>query len=599
MKKIIVPIATLLSLSTYAATLETIVVSSKTETSSKQLTSSHSIISSEQLEKSNNFDVVDKLRGIPGIQVSQTGGPGSQASIHIRGSEARHVLILVDGVKVNDPSEATRSAKISILNTLDIEKIEILKGAQGVLYGADAIGGVINIITKKGQNKTKIIIENGSSTIVSVSSAKTFWDNIIYINGSYEEADTVSAANVGDENDIVINKNMTLNYTHIFLSGLESETGVKISDSFTEVDGFNSSFKFVDDLYSYEKSIQQIYRQKFSKDTGRHKYSFTISMNKLNRNNNFFNTTTSLYQINNYNGQTINEELLYSADLDNFKYTLGLANEQETFSQSGINEKSATISSLFLSTLYEKNDLIFNVGGRIDEHQEYDSVYTYDLGVGKKLSNQSQVKLHHSTGFKSPSLYQLYVPYDGIYKVGNEDLDPEKSSSIDLTYIYESDSSIEVTLFSNKIQDYIAYDSTDGYINEGGFTSHGIEVFYGSSTGRFSWDTGLSLAKFEFDDEDVKATRRAQESFHSSLTWDLNDQITINGSWKLIGNRYNNSTGTETLEAYDLFDISSIHKTKSADYKIGISNLFDRVYEEAKGYSTPGRTLYANVKWEL
>ena len=119
----------------FAARLDPIIVTSKTESTSSNFTTSHSLLTQEDLDQKMTGNVIESLRSLPGVFINQTGGPGSQASLYLRGSEVRHVLVLIDGVKVNDPSNPDKQFNAANLTNLDIERVEVIKGAQTVLYG--------------------------------------------------------------------------------------------------------------------------------------------------------------------------------------------------------------------------------------------------------------------------------------------------------------------------------------------------------------------------------------------------------------------------------------------------------------------------------
>jgi len=134
--------------------LEEIVVSAtRAPTPVSQLGSSVTVITSEEIEARHQMQVIDVLRNVPGLSVVQTGARGGTVSIFIRGTENRHTLVLVDGVEFRDAAQTGANADLRNLTTDNIERIEVVRGSQSVLYGSDAIGGVVNIITKKGQKQ--------------------------------------------------------------------------------------------------------------------------------------------------------------------------------------------------------------------------------------------------------------------------------------------------------------------------------------------------------------------------------------------------------------------------------------------------------------
>ncbi|MBM4308851.1 MAG: TonB-dependent receptor, partial [Deltaproteobacteria bacterium] len=147
--------------------LEKIVVTAtRIETPVEEIASSVTVISSQEVERKKKAYVLDLLREAPGINVARTGGPGKETAVFIRGANSEHTLVLIDGVEVNDSMSPGRSFDFANLTVDNVERIEILRGPQSTLYGSDAIGGVINIITKKGEGKPKFSLsaEGGSFT---------------------------------------------------------------------------------------------------------------------------------------------------------------------------------------------------------------------------------------------------------------------------------------------------------------------------------------------------------------------------------------------------------------------------------------------------
>ena len=130
---------------------EIVVTATRLETSKKKVGSSISVISREEIEQRKEPYVLDLLRTVPGLDVVNTGSRGGNAAIFIRGAKSEQTLVLIDGIEIGDPMSTGRAADLSTLSTENIERIEVLRGPQSTLYGSDAIGGVINIITQRGK----------------------------------------------------------------------------------------------------------------------------------------------------------------------------------------------------------------------------------------------------------------------------------------------------------------------------------------------------------------------------------------------------------------------------------------------------------------
>lgn len=585
----------LFPLNIYASRLDPIIVSSKTETSSSSVTSSHQVLSSSEFNKENLSTAIETLRSVPGIYINQTGGPGAQASIYIRGSEVRHVLILIDGVKVNDPSNPDKQFNAANLSSLDIEKVEVIKGAQSVLYGSDAIGGVINVITKKGEPKQSVEVEVGFQKQISGSVSVVKDRSVTYLNAYHAESEGISAKKDEDELDGYNKQGFTINHSHSF-EKVEAHWMIKMMKDFVEDDGYDASFKFVDDKEANSKSLQQIYKQALTFQTNGGTLKHNISLNKTDRLVKYYNTTKSKYVETSYTGSSLTQDLHWLKRFGIGEAVVGFSHEYESFDQSGIDKKKANLYSLYTSVNHKLRQYIFNIGLRSDSHESFGSIFTYNIGFGKKFSGRKQIKLNHATGFKAPSIYQLYVPYDGAYKVGNEDLQPEKSRTFDLSFKQMGKNHYEVTLFNNFIYDYFYY-ATDGYSNKGSFNSQGIELSAGQKTKSLSFKEGITLAEFDLSGDD-KVLRRPEQKIDLGIEHNLNDLISLGYDWRWISKRHDKSAGKRVkLEAYDISNISLRYKRGSHAYQLGVNNLFDREYEDIYDYGTPGITLFAKAQF--
>ena len=197
----------------------------RTETRTSEVGSAISVISEEQIRKSGQTTLLGVLRtaGVPGIDFAQTGGPGSQTSAFIRGTNSQHTKVLLDGIPLNDPSSPGRAFDFGTFSLDNVDRIEVLRGAQSTLYGSDAIGGVINIITKRGQGPAQYRFSSLGGTFGTwQESAGVSGGNERYyysLNGSFLNTDGFSAASRrfgNTENDGFRNGNLGLRTGYIF-----------------------------------------------------------------------------------------------------------------------------------------------------------------------------------------------------------------------------------------------------------------------------------------------------------------------------------------------------------------------------------------------
>lgn len=579
-----------------AARLDPIIVTSKTNSNSSNLTPSHEVLGGSKLEDKMTSNVIESLKSIPGVFINQTGGPGAQASIYLRGSEVRHVLVLIDGVKVNDPSNPDKQFNAANLSSLDIEKIEVIKGAQSVLYGSDAIGGVINIITKKGEPHQRVGLELGFQTGVDGSISIVGQRSVSYINFLAAQSDGISAKKNGDEKDGYLKKNFTLNHSQSF-KNFEAHWLVKILEDFVEDDRYDTSFNFVDDPKAFSKSNQKILKQKlkFEKEVGIINHS--ISHNQTKRQVNLFVSSASDYKEVSYEGATLINDLNIMKKLSLAELVVGVTHEYETFSKSNIDSRKFNLYSAYGSVNHRIQEYFFNLGLRADHHETFGSVLNYNLGLGKKLENRKQIKINHATGFKAPTIYQLYVPQDGALNVGNEDLAPEKSKTIDITYSKMGWNNYQVTFFNSYIYNYINF-TAGGYDNLGSFNSSGVEISLGQKNETFEFRQGVTLADFSVS-SGQNVYRRPEQKVDFSASYNISDYTLVNLEWRWVGNRLDITAAQEevSLRAYDLLNLSVKYKEKDADYQLGVNNIFDREYYDVFDYSTLGMTVFGKVNY--
>ncbi len=183
---------------------EVVVTATRVETPIEEIASSMTVISAKEIERKQKATVSEVLKGIQGLDVVQTGGRGGDTSIFIRGAKSEHTLVMIDGVEVNDPMSPGRSYNFGHLTVDNIERIEVLLGPQSTLYGSDAIGGVINIITKKGEGKPRFFLstEGGSYTTFRETTGVSGGDKLVNYSLALSRFDTegISAANKKDGN---------------------------------------------------------------------------------------------------------------------------------------------------------------------------------------------------------------------------------------------------------------------------------------------------------------------------------------------------------------------------------------------------------------
>jgi vitamin B12 transporter len=219
---------------------EIVVTATRLETPVDEVSGTILVISAEEIEEKQARTVADALRGLPGIDLISQGGPGKTSSVLLRGGDTRFTLVMVDGIEVNDPSNPERTFDFAHMTTGDIDRIEVLFGPQSTLYGSDAIGGVINIITKKGTGQPRLVaeVETGSfETYREYAAIRGGSDNVSYsLSAQNVDTEGISAASEADGNT---EKDGYENLTLAGSLGLELGKGSSLQIDARSVDASN------------------------------------------------------------------------------------------------------------------------------------------------------------------------------------------------------------------------------------------------------------------------------------------------------------------------------------------------------------------------
>ena len=315
---------------TLCAELDPVIHSSKQDIKSSDMLDSSSYLDSDDLEMSSENVLDHLISKLPGVGFSSTAPVGGVSSIFVRGTESKHTIILMDGVRIHDPTSIGRSLNLGILQSSDIERIELIKGTQSVLYGSDAVGGVINIITKKGKGKHRIGGGTGYYNHLRFGNSFVFDKNSLSIQGGYFDSKHLSAAKDESEKDLYVNKGFTVNH-QFYTEHIESETLFKYTNAHTYVDAYDSTEeKPVDDDDAYGKNIQTFFKQRLlAKVADQRSIEFNVSFSKYDKKNKYFDSNSFVYEHVNFEGDTFETELKVKEDFLDGNIIYGLTQAKD------------------------------------------------------------------------------------------------------------------------------------------------------------------------------------------------------------------------------------------------------------------------------
>ena len=587
-----------------------VVIATRTATHPDDIASTVTTITADDLERKQARLVLDALRDTPGVDMRRNGGGGSTASIFLRGTDSDHTLVLVDGVEINDPSSPSRLPFMNHLTPDGVERIEILHGAQSTLYGSDAIGGVVNIITRKGQGKPRLTLwgEGGSYStfreglsFLGSSGAYSF-----AISASHSNSDRFSAQSSGTESDPYRNTSAVARFGYDPSDGMGIDMVVRHTDARVHFDGFLSESGFLTDavqsLVKIEPHIdlyQGRWRQSLSLRTARHKRDTQGSSPSVIKGR--------MYSVDWQNTVSV---------LDHQKLVFGLEREWELAKFQNFKDDAYTQSAYFQEQI-RVGKLFGTAGVRVDDHSTFGAEPTYRIAAGYRLSPATAVRMSYGTGFKTPSLSQLNVEAFA----GNPDLSPEKSRGLDFGIkqrLLENRLSFGATYFYNDIDNLIisVYDiPTDEFLNLNidQAMTQGVEF---AVRARPISDLGLVL-EYTYTEtraegspagfgltEGSNLLRRPEHKGRFDLDYKIPEKgIRVGMGASYVGTRLDLDPATSvTVEAGDYFllNLNAAYDLTPRFQLLGrIDNLLDRDYEDVLGFSTAGFSLYGGVRAKL
>ncbi len=581
---------------------EVVVTAAKLEELVGETTSAVTVIKDEDIKKMNVEFVPDILRTIPELNVVQNGGVGKEATVLLRGGKSAHTLVLIDGIKVN--STTTGSFDFSGINVDEIERIEIVKGPQSTIYGSEAIAGVINIITKKGEGALKIdaSIEGGSFDTFKSSATVLGGDkNVHYrLTGNYTRTDGISAAKEGEERDGYRNASVTGKLGISPKENFEIEFTGQYSYDKSELDGFDFISGPVDDLnfVQHENNLllsgkgtfylSDIWEQIFTVSRVLDSLRLRDPDTAFNNADITINRVTIDWQHNVY----VSDDLAITAGGELRKES----GENEGSFDRSIDNRAAYINNKL--TLFDDN-LILNAGLRYDDHETFGNETTYRFGAVYKINPISaRIKGSYGTGFRSPSFNELFFPL-----FGKEDLEPEESKSWEIGLekdMLKDRLNISLTYFNQKYRDLIEVDPlTFTAANIADAKVRGVEVdALLKLTDNININTGYTYLDSEDKDTGQRLHLRPIDKFNISTEVFIKDVFVI-ADYVYVGKRFDNSV-SQNLSSYSLVNLAGNYKLRTRLTLFAkINNLFDEDYEELGGFSTPGISAFGGMRISL
>ena len=617
---------------TNAAEPGTIVVTAtRTPTSIDRVAASVTVLDKSAIDRAGDLSVADLLLRTPGVSLSRNGGYGTATQLRIRGAESDQTVVVIDGVKLNDPSSAGGGYNFANLLTGDASRIEVLRGPQSILWGSQAIGGVVNIVTPLPEKPMEgsFDVEAGSRDTVSGRAAvggrsgPLAWRvgaQTFYTQG-------ISAIAAGSELDGYRNQSVTGRAVLDIVPGVSADVRGYYSNGRTETDATTGdTFE-----YALNREFVGYAGLNVALFDGRFRNRFAYGYTDTDRDN--YNPARARQLT--FDAAGKNERLEYQGSLAIIRgvdAVFGVENEKSRFRSVSPPASLATaipapargraeITSFYGQLNASPIDGLTLTGGvRNDDHSRFGNKTLFAGGGVWALPTGTVVRASYSEGFKAPTLYQLFSEF------GNQALRPEQADGWEAgaeQRLFDGKLAFGATYFERRSTDLIVFASCTSttanplcfvpgsttqrrsgyYQNVSRAFAKGIEaaarIALGERIaidGNYSWTTSedRSTGSATFGNQ---LARRPRHAWNAAANYAFPDGPSFGAAVRWSGEAFDNLTHTTRLDSYTLVDLrAELPISREVRVFVRGENVFDEEYQTAFRYGTLGRSIYAGLR---
>lgn len=575
-----------------------------------------SVITRADIERTQATDVVQLLRDYAGVDVARTGGAGQQTSVFLRGTNSNHVLVLIDGIRAASP--ATGLYNWATLPLSQIERIEVVRGPRAVLYGSDAIGGVIQIFTRKADGLSARA-ELGAYRTRALQAGIGGGDQRVNysINAATRRADGFSATNPGagyyydPDRDAYSNRSLSAKLSAALPQ--DGKIAFNVLHSAADIGQDPGNMAALNDLFGASLSTSP---------TANWTQTLTLGLarDRQDTRQPYFNTNVDTQR---WSADWQNEWEPISGQL----LVLGLTHTNDTGSTFDIDsattvyDRSSHNDAAFAEWQFKLDGNSFQISARQDRHSSFGTHNTAQLAWGRDFSKAWRSYASYGSAFKAPDLNDLFHPgypnyaYPGnpcdpsLYPVtfpGNPNLAPETSRSAELGLIWRpvNASELRASLFDNRIAGLIDAGTTCPFAltNIGHANTRGLEVAHNLNFDSWQLQTNATLQQARNTDTGTELLRRPKRKLTLQLAHDLSQGVSLSAEGVFVGPHqdFDNITyGTVRVGGYSLMNLMLRYRL-AAQWSIEgrLDNVFDKRYEVVSGFNTPGRGLFMAISYQ-
>ncbi len=601
-----------------------VVTATRVATPLDQVASSITLITDKDLKDFQWRDLPSALRTTPGLDVVQTGGPGGLTSVFIRGADANHTAVFIDGIDVEDPSVG--AFDFGQVMTAGIDRIEVLRGPSSSLYGSDAVGGVINIITQRGAGPAHIeaTVEGGSFDTINanarLSGGDQRFDYSVELSNSYSGATPITPLGLLTSGE-ALNNDRYENFTAStkFDYQLAPDLSLGLVARFV-----NADLRYTGEDYAVFPAIpdpnqsDQLTRQIFTRAEARltswggrlenvFGFGYTLYRTSILSPNDGFGPSPPTLD----DGDRIRGDWQGTLQLSKLAtLVLGADANLDRLNDSPINASDARGAVFGEAILTPLQNLNLSASIREDDDQRFGSAATWRIApVYTLAATGTQIKASVGTGFKAPTLQELYVSYPSFDFFANPNLRPERSQGYDVGFeqpLFGDVFRFGSTWFHNVITDLIDTNA-DGtsYANIGRATTYGSETFATLKISpRFNLRADYTYTFTQDDATDQELLRRPKDIASLTGDWTPTPRLQLSATLYYKGGWVD---GSRDFSVPRLWASPYATVNLAATYKLNdkisvftrIDNLLNRQYQDPVGFEQPGIGVFGGFTVKL
>ncbi len=611
-----------------------VVTATRLETPEKKVGSSLTVVTGEELVRTGRTFVLEALESVLGLSTVRNGGPGAASSVSVRGANSEHTLFLIDGLELNDPINPSRSYDVSHLPLGQVERVEILRGPQGLLYGSDALGGVINIITRTGRGRPRLTMASSADTLPSLaadislagSGRKTDYSLGLFHERTAGLSAASSAYPGNTEKDGYRNVSLAARFGYTPRPTTTLSLTLRATSARTELDNFGGPGG--DDPNAVQDYGSLLVRGQYRGLSRGGRWERMVSLSWLGarrENDNPFDTAhpaerdEGLYKSGIVKLDWQNNLFLHPSNT----LTAGLELESESGRSDYLSESAyglsearfpsahASSGGIYLLDHWEVEDRFFVTAGvRADRHSRAGTAVTFRVAPAYLIpATGTRLKATLGTGFKSPSLYQLFAPATSFGPVGNPLLRPERALGWDAGVEQQLAAGrviLGLTWFENAFRDLVDFDFQAGYVNIGRARTKGLEVSAEARPAPFvRLDASYTRLSARDTDAGTELFRRPRDKFSVDAGFRLFGRFDLAAQALWVGRRLDRDFSaypyaTVALPGYVLLDAALTAPVgPQLELFFRVDNILDARYETVWGYGAPRITARTGFRLAL